>query len=84
MFCQTSTQEARQNQSINNSVRKGDSSILHVGDTILAAAAEPELMKIGAFSTTSRHATHLSMENTSKISEMLLMDNIYVFIAMQE
>ena len=40
MFCQTSTQEAQKNQSINNSVRKGDASIMHVGDTILAAAAE--------------------------------------------
>ena len=40
MLCQTSTQEARKNQSINNSDREGDSSIMHVGDTILAAAAE--------------------------------------------
>ena len=40
MFCQTSTQEARQNQYINNSVNKGDASIMHVGDTIRAAAAE--------------------------------------------
>ena len=40
MFCQTSTQEARENQSINNSVRKGDASIMHVGNTILADAAE--------------------------------------------
>ena len=40
MFCQTSTQEARQNQPISSSVRKGDASIMHVGDTILAAAVE--------------------------------------------
>ena len=40
MFCQTSAQEARQNQSTNNSVRKGDASIMHVGGTILADAAE--------------------------------------------
>ena len=40
MFCQNSTQEARQNQPINNSLRKGDASIMHVGDTILDAAAE--------------------------------------------
>ena len=40
MFCQTSTQEAWQNQSINNSVSKGCARIMHVGDTILAAAAE--------------------------------------------
>ena len=40
MLCQTSTQEARQTEYINNSVRKGDASIMYVGDTILAAAAE--------------------------------------------
>ena len=40
MLFQTSTQEARQNESINSSVRKGDSRIMHVGDTILASAAE--------------------------------------------
>ena len=40
MFCQTSTQETRQTKSINNSVRKGDDRIIHVGNTILAAAAE--------------------------------------------
>ena len=40
MFCQTSTQEVRQTESINNIVRKGDAIIMHVGNTILAAAAE--------------------------------------------
>ena len=45
MFCQTSTQEARQNQYINNIVRKGYASIMHVGDTILAAAAEAGIDK---------------------------------------
>ena len=40
IFCQTSTQEARKNQSINNSVSKGDANTMHVGDTVLAAAAE--------------------------------------------
>ena len=40
VFCQTSTQESRQTKSINNSVRKGDASIMHVGNTILAAVAE--------------------------------------------
>ena len=40
MLCQTLTQEARQNQYINNSVRKSDSSIMHVGNTILAASEE--------------------------------------------
>ena len=40
MFCKTSTEESRQTESINNSVRKGDASIMHVGDTILDSAAE--------------------------------------------
>ena len=43
MFCKTSTQEAQQNESINNIVRKGDASIMHVGDTILAAATEARI-----------------------------------------
>ena len=40
MFCQTSNQEFQQTEPINNSVRKVDSSIMQVGNTILAAAAE--------------------------------------------
>ena len=43
MFCQTSTQEARQTKSINNSMRKGDVSITNVGDTILDAATEARI-----------------------------------------
>ena len=53
ILCQTSTQEAQKNESISNSVRKGDVSIMHMGDTILAAAAAAEIDKIGAFSATS-------------------------------
>ena len=40
MFGKTSTQEVRQTEFINNSVRKGDARIMHVGNTILDAAAE--------------------------------------------
>ena len=40
MFFQTSTQEVRQNKSINNSVSKGDARIMYMGDTIMDAAAE--------------------------------------------
>ena len=43
MFCQTSTQEARQTKYINNSVRKVYANIMHMGDTILAAAAEARI-----------------------------------------
>ena len=45
IFCQTSTQEARQNQYINNSVKKGDASIMQVGNTILNAAVEARIDK---------------------------------------
>ena len=40
MFCQTSTKEVQQTKPINNIMRKGDTGIINVGDTILAAAAE--------------------------------------------
>ena len=40
MFSQTSTQETQKTEYTKNSVRKGDASIMHVGYTILAAAAE--------------------------------------------
>ena len=40
MFFQNSTQEVPQTEPINNSMRKGDASIMHVGNTILAAAVE--------------------------------------------
>ena len=40
MFCQTSTQEVQQTEPINTSVRKDDSIIMQVGDTVMGAAAE--------------------------------------------
>ena len=40
MLCQTSTQEVPQTEPINNSANNGNSSIMHVGNTILADAAE--------------------------------------------
>ena len=40
MFFQTSTQEVPQTEPINNIVNKGNARIMHVGDTILAAATE--------------------------------------------
>ena len=40
MVFETSNQEVKQNESINNSVRKVDTSIIHVGDAILDTAAE--------------------------------------------
>ena len=43
MFRQNSTQEAQQTESINNSGGKGDARIMHVGDTILADAAEAQI-----------------------------------------
>ena len=40
MSCQTWTQEVQQTEPINNSVRKGDSRIIHEVDTTLDASAE--------------------------------------------
>ena len=84
MFCQTSTQEARKNQSINNSVRKGDASIMHVGDIILDAAAEAGIDENLCLLNNQSKCNAFINRNASQISEMLLMDNIYVFIVTQE
>ena len=46
--------------------------------------SRPELIEIGAFSTTSQHTTHSSTNNTYQISEMLPMGNIYIYIVTQE
>ena len=43
MFCQSSTQESWKTESINNIVSKGDVRIMHVGDSILNAAAEARI-----------------------------------------
>ena len=43
MFFQTSIQEVRQTEPISNSVRKGDTRIIHVGNTILDAAVEARI-----------------------------------------
>ena len=43
MFCQIPTQEFRQTEYINTSVRKGDDRILHVGDIILDYAEEARI-----------------------------------------
>ena len=40
MLCQTSTQEVPQTEPINNSLKKGNASVIHVGNTILADTAE--------------------------------------------
>ena len=84
MFCQTSTQEARKNQSINNSLRKGDVSIMHMGDTILVAAAETGIDENWCLHDNQSTCNAFINRNTSQISEMLLMDKIYVSIVAQE
>ena len=43
MFCQTPKQEVPQIEPTNNIVRKVNASIMHVGDTILAAGAEARI-----------------------------------------
>ena len=40
MFFRNSTEEVRQTETTNNSVRKVDDSIMYMGNTIIAAAAE--------------------------------------------
>ena len=44
-FCKNSTQDVPQNEPINNIVKKVNYSIMHVGDTILDAAAEARINK---------------------------------------
>ena len=84
MLCKTSTQEARQNQSINNSVRKGDAIIIHVSDTILAAAAEAGIDNnwclIDNRSTCNAFINGKYFLNIRDV----LMDNIYVSIVTQD
>ena len=46
MFCQTSTREVPQTEPINNSVNKGNTRIINVGDTILSDAAEAGIDEI--------------------------------------
>ena len=84
MFCQTSTQEARKNEFINNSVRKGDARIMHVGNTILDAAAETGIDENWCLLDNQLICNAFINGNTSQISEMLLMENIHVSIVTQE
>ena len=46
MFFQKSTQEVWQTEPINNSVSKGDASIMHVDNNIMAVAAEARIDEI--------------------------------------
>ena len=84
MFCKTSTQEVLKTEPINNNMKTGSTSIIPVGDIILADAAEAGINKNCAFLTTSQHATHSSLENTYQISKMPLMGDIYMYILIQE
>ena len=45
MFCQTLTQEFLQTEPVNNNTKNGNARIIHVGNTILAAAAESRIKK---------------------------------------
>ena len=83
MFCQTSTQEAQQTECINSSVRKGDDSIMHVVDTILADAAEAVIDENWCLLDNQSTCNAFINGNTSQMLEMLLMENIYVLIVMQ-
>ena len=61
-----------------------NANIIFVGDTIMVAVAEAGIDTTGVSSTTSQHATLSSTENICQTSDMLLMGNIYVYIATQE
>ena len=53
--------------------------VMRVGYTILDAAAESGIDKIGAFSTINQHTMPSSMENICQTSEMLLTEKISMF-----
>ena len=65
-------------------MRKGDASIMYVGNTILDAAAEAGIDE--NWSLLDNHSTRNTFINVKYLSniEMLLMDNIYASIVMQE
>ena len=43
MLCETSTQEVIHTERINDNIKKGNTSIMHVGDTILNATTETRI-----------------------------------------
>ena len=59
---------------------KGDSSIMHIGDTILTAAAETRIDESWCLLDNQSTCNAFIIVKISQISEMLLMDNIYVSI----
>ena len=65
-------------------MRKGDVIIIHVGDTILAAASETQIDENWCLLDNLLTCNAFINGNTSKILEILLMENIYVSIVMQE
>ena len=84
MFYQTSTQEVPQTEPINSSVNKSNASIMHVGDTILYDAGEAGTDENWCLFDNQSTCNALINFNTSQISGMLPMKNIYVSIVMQE
>ena len=82
MFCQTSTQEVQQTKPINKNVRKGDASIMHVGDTILPAAVEAVIDE--NWCLLDNQSTCNAFVNKKNISNIIPMDNIYVSNVTQE
>ena len=68
MFCQTSTQEVLQTEPIKNSVKKGNSRIMHMGDTILAAAAEAGIDENWCLLDNQSTCNAFINKNTSQIS----------------
>ena len=84
MLCQTSTQEVPQTEPINNIMKKGDARIMHMGDTILSAEAEAGIDENWCLLYNQSTCNAFINKNTSQISEMLPMENIYMSIVTQE
>ena len=68
MFCQNSTQEVQQTESINSSVRKGDASIMHVGNTILASTEEARIDENQCL--LNNHSTCITFINKKHLSNI--------------
>ena len=65
-------------------MKKGDARIMHMGDTILSAEAEAGIDENWCLLYNQSTCNAFINKNTSQISEMLPMENIYMSIVTQE
>ena len=64
-------------------MKKGNASIMHVGDTILAAAVEAGINENLCLLNNQLTCNAFINENTSQVSEILPMGNIYISVVTQ-